>query len=173
MTLPERLLDLGRGSCDRRRRRAPMLSLGEGASPTQLPVRTGGGRRFGDRAGAGASRSCARGVVFEAAVGPDWARCGSTGARPPFCFPGGGGSSASRRRRGAAWNAWRHTAGLPLVTAPRRRVGLSVWASVADRDPLRAYCPAIVGLGAEEWLQVAAAPVFASALRDASSKALA
>ena len=35
MTDPERLLDLGRGSCDRRRLRAPMLSLGEGASPTQ------------------------------------------------------------------------------------------------------------------------------------------
>ena len=57
VTLPERLLDLGRGSCERRRRRAPMLSLGEGASPTQLPVRRGGGLLLGERAGAGASRS--------------------------------------------------------------------------------------------------------------------
>ena len=57
VTEPERLLDRGRGSCDRLRLLAPMLSLGEGASPTQDPVRTGGGLLFGDRAGAGASRS--------------------------------------------------------------------------------------------------------------------
>ena len=57
VTLPDRLRDRGRGSCDRRRRRAPMLSRGDGASPTQLPVRTGGGLLFGDRAGAGVSRS--------------------------------------------------------------------------------------------------------------------
>ena len=57
VTEPERLLDLGRGSCDRRLRLDWMLSRGDGASPTQLPVRRGGGRRFGDRAGAGASRS--------------------------------------------------------------------------------------------------------------------
>ena len=55
VTLPERLLDLGRGSCDRRL--LLTVSRGDGASPTQDPVRTGGGRRFGDRAGAGASRS--------------------------------------------------------------------------------------------------------------------
>ena len=57
VTLPDRLRLRGRGSWDRLRLLAPMLSLGEGASPTQLPVRRGGGRRFGDRAGAGASRS--------------------------------------------------------------------------------------------------------------------
>ena len=57
VTDPERLLDRGRGSCDRRLRLWCMLSRGDGASPTQDPVRTGGGRRFGDRAGAGASRS--------------------------------------------------------------------------------------------------------------------
>ena len=57
VTLPDRLRDRGRGSCDRRLRLEPKLSRGDGASPTQLPVRRGGGRRFGDRAGAGASRS--------------------------------------------------------------------------------------------------------------------
>jgi len=79
VTLPERLLDLGRGSCDRRLRLDWMLSRGDGASPTQLPVRRGGGRRFGDRAGAGrlswyrATGSSSN----KTAVGPDWARCGS------------------------------------------------------------------------------------------------
>ena len=57
VTEPERDLDRGRGSCDRRLRLDWMLSRGDGASPTQLPVRRGGGRRFGDRAGGAASRS--------------------------------------------------------------------------------------------------------------------
>ena len=57
VTLPERLRDRGRGSCDRRLRLDWMLSRGEGASPTQLPVRRGGGLLLGERAGAGASRS--------------------------------------------------------------------------------------------------------------------
>ena len=78
VTDPERLRLRGLGSCDRRRRRAPMLSLGEGASPTQLPVRTGGGRRFGDRAGCWLFWYRATGSSSKStAVGPDWARCGS------------------------------------------------------------------------------------------------
>jgi len=57
VTLPDRLRDRGRGSCDRRLRLDWMLSRGDGASPTQLPVRRGGGLLLGERAGAGASRS--------------------------------------------------------------------------------------------------------------------
>ena len=78
MTEPERLLDLGRGSCDRRLRLDWMLSRGDGASPTQLPVRRGGGRRFGDRAGGGrVSWYRATGSSSKStAVGPDWARWG-------------------------------------------------------------------------------------------------
>ena len=99
VTDPDRLRDRGRGSCDRRRRRAPMLSLGEGSSPTQLPVRTGGGRRFGDRAGAGrlswyrATGSSSKST----AVGPDWARCGSgrTAAAILLCGRAAGSCAAS------------------------------------------------------------------------------
>ena len=57
VTEPDRLRDRGRGSCDRRLRLDWMLSRGDGASPTQLPVRRGGGLLLGERAGAGASRS--------------------------------------------------------------------------------------------------------------------
>ena len=57
VTEPERLRLRGLGSCDRLLLLVTMLSRGDGASPTQDPVRKGGGRRFGDRAGAGASRS--------------------------------------------------------------------------------------------------------------------
>ena len=57
VTEPDRLRDRGRGSCDRRLRLEPKLSRGDGASPTQLPVRRGGGLLLGERAGAGASRS--------------------------------------------------------------------------------------------------------------------
>ena len=79
MTEPDRLRDRGRGSCDRRLRLDWMLSRGDGASPTQLPVRRGGGLLFGDRAGGGrlswyrATGSSSKST----AVGPDWARCGS------------------------------------------------------------------------------------------------
>ena len=55
VTLPERLRLRGLGSWDRRL--LLTVSRGEGASPTQDPVRTGGGLLLGDRAGAGASRS--------------------------------------------------------------------------------------------------------------------
>ena len=159
VTEPERLLDRGRGSCDRRLRLCIMLSRGDGASPTQLPVRTGGGRRFGDRAGCWLFWYRATGSSSKStAVGPDWARCGSgrTAAAILLCGRAAGSCAASTSTAGRVERLATHTAGLPLVTAPRRRVGLSVWASVADRDPLRAYCPAIVGLGPEEWLQVAA-----------------
>ena len=78
VTDPDRDLLRGLGSCDRLRLLAPMLSLGEGASPTQLPVRTGGGRRFGDRAGCWLFWYRATGSSSKStAVGPDWARCGS------------------------------------------------------------------------------------------------
>ena len=77
VTDPERDLLRGRGSCDRRLRLWCMLSRGDGASPTQLPVRTGGGRRFGDRAGCWLFWYRATGSSSKStAVGPDWARCG-------------------------------------------------------------------------------------------------
>ena len=78
VTLPERLRLRGLGSCDRRLRLDWMLSRGDGASPTQLPVRRGGGLLLGERAGAGrlswyrATGSSSKST----AVGPDWARWG-------------------------------------------------------------------------------------------------
>ena len=99
VTLPERLRLRGLGSCDRRRLLAPMLSRGDGASPTQLPVRTGGGRRFGDLATGGrlswyrATGSSSKST----AVGPDWARCGSgrTAAAILLCGRAAGSCAAS------------------------------------------------------------------------------
>ena len=73
VTLPERLRLRGLGSWDRRL--LLTVSRGDGASPTQLPVRTGGGRRFGDRAGCWLFWYRATGSSSKStAVGPDWAR---------------------------------------------------------------------------------------------------